>query len=267
MGEVVQQTTTKMVERARSLRLRALIVQPPDFSTGIRATLGEFGFVPLRSSGIIDATMLMDVAGNWEAVMGRLSKSARWTLRRSERAGLALDMGGESDLPLFYKLMLASCRRQGAKHSNPASVAELRHLWSSLLPGRHIWLALAKCEGQAVAGLLCICFGNRLTLWKKGWDGSHGNRLPNESLTAFAYRWANANGLNWVDLAAIDRAMGERILTGKLLTSKDTASRYMFYVRLGGRPQLLPQPLIWFPNRTLRRLFYFSQLLARGLRP
>jgi len=57
-----------------------------------------------------------------------------------------------------------------------------------------------------------------------GSDGSHEGRLLNEALTAFAYRWGNAEGLKWVDLAAFDRAMGESILAGIPLMPEDKTS-------------------------------------------
>lgn len=236
---------------ARELGLRALVIQAPDFSVQTAPVLIHHGCFPERVLGVINATLLADLTGGWQAVCHRMSRTTVQRCRQAAQRGLSVRSGGWEDLRTFFGLMKQTCVRQGEKRVNPASAAELESLWSALAPHGMIRLWLAEHEGRSVAGLLGIIFGKRLTLWKKGWNGEHADRRPNEALAAASFRWGSEDGCTIADFVGMDRQLAGRLLAGGHSRAEALDSRHMFNLRLGGRPALLPESMIWFPHPLL----------------
>ena len=103
-------------------------------------------------------------------------------------------MAGEPSLAEFFELMKKSCERQGNLTPNPNSLQRLQALWNSAGGSRRIQLAMARKDGEPVAGLLGIAFGERVTLWKKGWSGKFGDLRPNELVMDASLAAAKARG-------------------------------------------------------------------------
>jgi len=262
LGEETQTAVAPAIEsvcrKARALRLCALVVQPPDQSRIRTEDMVRHGFLAVRVPGVVDATAMCRVEGGRPAIEAQMSRSATKHCRQAVRRGVEIFEGGRHDLPVFFDLMLGSCRRQGAR-PNPGRVEGLEGLWDAFAPD--VRLFFARVHGQVVAGLLLIRFGKRCTFWKKGWNErapeTHANALLNFQAMVEAAEW----GCDVVDFVAMDRRLAEHWQPGQTMDDELGQSRHAFNLRLGARPVLLPRAQVYVPSRVLRPLVGF--LLSR----
>jgi hypothetical protein len=234
---------------ARELGLHALIVQLPDENPD--PVEEAPGFLRSNPMNVIEATYLVDVSEGMEIVRKRMHRNVRQCVRKAREQGVSVRAGDEADLPLFFELMSATCRRQGTT-PNPGSLESLRRLWRLFARIDGVELAFAGRDGGDIAGRMNLIFGNRVTQWKKGWDGSNPNWHPNELLADHALEWASAHGHRLCDFSAINRFTAEHILAGRPHDAVISRSRDMFNLRLGGYPKLLPRARVLLPNPLLR---------------
>jgi hypothetical protein len=103
-----------------------------------------------------------------------------------------------------------------------------------------------------VAGQLCIPFGERITIWKKGWTGQHRDCHPNRLLNYAGLEWACAQGCKYWDYAGLDAGIAASLLGGKPLSEEQKRSRHMFHLGFGGEARLLPESRIWIENSLFR---------------
>lgn len=242
----------QLARDTRALGLNALIVQPPD-EAGDEAGDGDGpqGFIRSNPMNVIESTYLVDVTEGMEAVRRRMHRNVRQCVRKSREQGVVVRAGTEADLPLFFDLMTATCRRQNSM-PNPATLDSLRRLWRLFAASGSIELAFAGRDGRDIAGRMNLVFGDRVTQWKKGWDGTNSGWHPNELLADHALEWAQAHGHRLCDFSAISRVTALRILAGLPTDAAVARSRDMFNLRLGGQPKLVPRARIFLPNPILR---------------
>ena len=257
-GPVLAQKTAEAAEaildliRAahQELGLRALILQPPDESQGLEPLLTRRGYLPNRIKDVVLATLLVNLTEGMARVTSRLNATTRSTVKQAQRRGTIIRDGSAEDLDRFFAMMVTTCQRQETK-PNPATGTELHDLWNALQP-LGIKLMIAQCRGEDVAGQLCIPFGERVTIWKKGWSGQHRDGHPNHLLNYAGLEWACALGCKYWDFAALDEGIATAIISGKPLTEEQKRSRHMFHLGFGGEPRLVPASCIWIENPIFR---------------
>ncbi len=235
-------------QAAAALRLRGLVVQAPDESRVTDTTLALQGFPADPVSSVVDATLVLGLAAGVAGVENAFHKTARRNLRQAKSRGTTIRLGSESDLPIFFDLLSATCARRGTR-PNPSSVSQLQSIWRGFHPQGELRLAFAECAGHIVAGTLTIGFGNRATLWKIGWNGTHPEFHPNDLLTHSEILWAIEQGYQLCDFGAIHRRLAEQATTGDSLDLSQIEGRYRYLLQFGGRPKLLPQARFYSPNR------------------
>ncbi len=241
-----------LLHSARKLSLNALITQSPDDAPAEEESADEqLGFIRSNPMKTVEATYLVNVGEDMKTVRQRMNRTMRKCLRKSQEQGLVVRRGTEADLPLFFSLMSATCRRQETK-PNPASLESLQRLWRLFAPHDSVEMSFASRQGADIAGLMNLIFGERATQWKIGWDGSHPHSHPNELLVDHGLELAQTRGCRICDFAAMSRPTAEHILSGAPIDTAMTRSRDMFKLRLGGYPQLLPRARILVPNPILR---------------
>jgi hypothetical protein len=243
-----------LVAATRELRLDALILQPPDETPAEAAAYAHAGFVQSNPLAVIEATYVVDLNADMETLLTRMSASMRRNLRKALKRPSTVRAGSEQDLGIFFALMSATCRRQETR-PNPSSEDAIRLLWRIFSPHESVRVTLVECEGQVPAAKLSLCFGDRLTVWKKGWNGGQGDWHPNELLEHEALSWARSKGCRLCDFCSFDREAAERILAGEPATSLRLSSRDEYHMRFGGRPMLLPRAQILIPNPLMRWLY------------
>ena len=248
----------RVCESAKQLALAGLIVQPPDFSSMGVGDLRRKGFSGATIPGVIRSTLLVEMRGAPGEVDRGLSQTMRNEARQAGRKGVIVCEGTRTDLPMFFELMLETCRRQESP-PNPSKLELLLALWDELQPRVH--LRFAKVKDEIVAGLLLIAFGDRLTLWKKGWNSVGGKNHPNSLLHVDAIKWAASQGFRYFDFVGLDLEIAEALLENRLLTEAQQRSRHMFHIRLGAQAKILPPAQLLVVNPAFRILFEASTRL------
>jgi len=234
----------------RKLGLAALVLQQPDETQVLLPLGGEIGLVQSNPLNVVEATYLVETHDEMAVLRTRMSPSLRRNLRKSHGRPGVIREGTEADLPLFFQLMTATCHRQRTA-PNPASIAAIRRLWAAFSPSRSIRITIAECDGVQPAAKLSLIFGQLVTVWKKGWDGSHREWHPNELLEEESLSWAQARGYRACDFCSFNRTVAERMLSGAVIPDSALSSRDAYHLRFGGRPKLLPRSLVMLSNPVL----------------
>ena len=198
-------------------RLRALILQPPDQSAIDVPSLARHGFLPNHLFNVISATLVVNTACSMDEIMSRMRKTTGVELKQAHKRGIEIREGDEGDIGTFFRLMTNSCKRQQTSPA-PATESAMMEIWKAFHPAGLIRLTLAEFQGEPVAGALCLCFGERVTFWKKGWSGAHRERHPNQMVMFDAIRWAHQRGYKLFDCAAMNRDTAVSVLEGTPLS-------------------------------------------------
>ena len=229
-----------------------IVLQLPDFAGHFDSLLLQQGFALNAIAKLITATCCIDVGNpGWEEL---ISRSTRKHIRQATKRGIVIREGNESELPLFFDLMSITCRRQDTRPA-PATLEALLQLWRPFAEQGLGRLTFAECEGQVTAGLLSMRFGKRMTQWKKGWNDLHGDKHPNAMLAHEGAQWAQSVGATRVDFVGMEPQIARAVLNQEIQSEDQLASRYAFILRMGGKPQLLPQPRVYWVNPVLRLVY------------
>ncbi len=188
------------------------------------------------------------------------SSTTRRYVRNAIRQGVTVREGDETDVAGFFELMSATCVRQGSQ-PNPASVQELQRLVGAFRAAGAVRLSFAVCGGETVAGVLDLRFGDRVTSWKKGWNGAHAEAHPNILLVCESIRAAQNSGCRYYDFAGMSRGLAETLLAQQPLTEEQKKYRDIFNLSFGARPRLLPRALIHWRHPLAR--FLYAKAIGR----
>jgi hypothetical protein len=185
-------------------------------------------------------------------------------IRQAGKRGLTARRGSEADLPLFFDLMEKTCSRQRTA-PNPSSVDLLAALWEVFNRSGTVLLFFAESAKGTLAGCLCIAFGGRMTIWKKGWNGEEPEKRPNHLVYTESIRWAREHGFGVFDFASLDREIALALLEGRELDETQKRSRDTFHLGFAGDPVLLPRPRIWLRRESWLWLYCFAEMLLTRL--
>ncbi len=259
--ECIAFLTTLLEDAASELGLRAVVVQLPDESrAGADRALGR-DLIRDNPMGVIEATYVVDVRRGKEELFARMSRILRQNIRTARKqAAMTVRVGAEHDLPRFFELMEATCVRQSTK-PNPPSLDAVRRLWQAFSATDAVRLTFADCAGATPAATLSIVFGDRMSVWKKGWDGSRSDWHPSKLLEWDAIEWAHDHGYRVCDFGSFNRLAAAKIIGGQPSSALTLTSRDAFRVRFGGVPQLLPAAHVLLPNVFYR--WWYRNAFAR----
>ena len=253
-SELREFVAEQIVPCLRSHGISALIAQPPDDDVMTTASLNRLGFTPLGISMVVSATLVMDLARKDKPWRNDLRKTTANHVRKSLKRGLKVRTACATDLGVFFELMCETCRRQSTS-PNPSSLEAMQRLWKVFHERGMLRITFAELDSEPLSTVLLLKFGERVTLWKKGWNSKFPNHHPNDLVTYEAMEWSEQVGATRFDVAAMDSDIARRVLANEPLSSDQIASRYFFFMGFGGAPQLLPEAQIYLSNPILRRMF------------
>jgi hypothetical protein len=260
----VDQAFGSVVANVRANGLRALVLQAPDETNIPDELYRRSGFVPNHLMQVVTATLIIPVNCSMEEITGRMRRTTMLELKRSEKRGITIREGTEQDLGTFFRLMLETCKRQETAPS-PATEVALKAVWDAFCPQKRLRLTIAEYQGEPVAGAVCLCFGDRVTFWKKGWSGAHRDKHPNQRVMFEAIQWAQASGFKKFDCLAMSRSTAASLLRNEPLTDEQKHGRDFFLLGYGGQPTLLPESRIYIRN-TLAAYIYSKVIANTRLR-
>jgi hypothetical protein len=243
---------------------RGIVVQAPDLSQPLPEWFSRYHFVPEKIMGIIDASLWFMLGGDPQMILSKMPGYNRTFIRQAIKRKTTIREGNESDLGIFFDLMLQTCNRQ-KESPNPGSESAIRQIWELFnSPGTKMRLAFAEYEGKPLAALTCIAFGDRITLWKKGWCSQLSHLRPNHLLYYDFLCWASRSGYKFCDFYSVRRDTAIAIQNSQTLSDAQAQSRDRFHLGFGGQPILLPQPWIYIPKNFGRFLYQATTVKAVG---
>lgn len=270
--ELVGFALDQIVSAARRKRLRAFVMQSPAGPALDTSLLASRGFLPNRTVSFDRATLVVDLAGGMDRVRAGMRRTTAREVRQAERRGVVVREGGEADIPLFFRMMLATCARQNTGPT-PATEAAVRAVWKEFHARGAARLTFAEFGGAPIAGLLCLAFGERFTAWKKGSFAEHREKRPDQFLMFEAIGHAHSRGFKLFDFAALNHQTALALTEGRPLSEDQMQILDFFNLGFGGSPVLFPDSLIFvcnplarFAYRTVASHRWFQNLRGRLLR-
>lgn len=268
--EVTQAVLDGVDELARRKRVLFLKLQPPKDRLDLGPRLCARGFVASGIEAGPTATARIDVNRSPEELLAAMRSSSRRNLRKAERSGVSVRVGGEGDLVHLGALLAATEARQGFRGYDLPYYAEM---WRAFRTRAR--LLLAEHEGRVLAGLLLIGYGDTVVYKMGGWSGEQSSIRPNELCHWHGIRWAQSEHYGYYDLEGIEPSAARALIAGEdLPTPLDGLTT--FKLALGGQPVLFPgaydrsyrtllaPPLRWAAPRTGRWLPLARRALGRG---
>ncbi len=255
---LTQLVMAQLHQVAKNYRVRYLLVQPRFINEVLAQELVGRGYRQSSLHPLAISTSLLDLTQDLDHILGAMRKSTRHNIRLSQRKGVIVREGNESDLPIFYRLEMATCKR-----NNVSTFSEeyYTRLWQILHPHGYLRLFIAEYAGEAVSASLVIPFGNTVTDTIGAWSGRHGKAHPNELLEWAAITWAKSQGYSYFDFDGIT----PEVARGELAPNAHRDGETFFKLGFGGEMVLCPVAYEYLPNPILRWLYVaIDQKIANG---
>jgi lipid II:glycine glycyltransferase (peptidoglycan interpeptide bridge formation enzyme) len=253
---------TQLQRIAKEERVRLLLVQPPPCGNTLAEKMPELGFDPSPFQLSPTATCVLDLSPSSDDLLEGMSTSKRRNLRTAERKGVTVREGCEDDLPLFYRILLATAQRQ---NFSVYPEGYFRALWRIFCDRGSIRLALADHGGEIVSGQLVVAFNATVVNKASAWSGAKGQLCPNELLQWSAILWAKNAGYRWYDFEGVARDAAEAVLRNAPLPEAYSNTVTSFKLGFGGKPRILPDTYDYVPSGAVR--WAYRNVLSKLVRP
>ncbi len=221
----------------RRRRLLYVKVQPATGPDRAARALEQRCFVASGLAAGPTATVLVELDRSPGEVLAAMRAGVRSNIRKAERKGVALRLGDATDLPLFFRMVDATSRRQGFP---PYPLAYYEAIWRLFSAEGRAALVVAEHVGTPVSALLLVGYCDTVTYKMGGWSGERSGIHPNEAAHWAGMTWAREQGYRFYDLEGIDRRLAESLVQGKDVPRADRPNVDHFKLGFGGRVVLLP---------------------------
>jgi peptidoglycan pentaglycine glycine transferase (the first glycine) len=215
-------------QRAACLKIEPNREEDPRLDEQLRA----LGFCRSPQTVQPQRTILVDLDAGPEAILGRMKQKTRYNLRLAERKGVAVRSGDKADLPAFYELMKCTSQRDGFAIHSRAYYETVHHFFVSRGYGR---LLLAEYEGQLLAGLVVLAFGDTAIYMYGASSDEERQRMPTYLLQWEAMLWACEQGCRTYDLWGVPDEDEATLEAGFTHRSDGLWGVYRFKRGFGGR--------------------------------
>lgn len=195
-----------LVSKSQRLGAAVLKIEPelPDTPDN-RALLTGYGFHLSRQTIQPRSTIMIDIAGDEEAILQAMKSKWRYNIRLAKRKEVIVREATPADLPAINELMSVTGERDGfAVHS----AAYYAAAYALLVPHHAVFL-LAEYAGQPLAAIVVAAVGKTAWyLWGASSDRER-NRMPNHALQWAGIQWARQRGATCYDFWGIPDDIGK----------------------------------------------------------
>lgn len=234
----------------RRCRVQVLMMQPPKHDEALLTALPRWGYHPTPVTVAPRATLVLPLEAGAHALLSAMRKKTRQHIHRGLRA-VGVRQGDAGDLDTLYRFHLETARRKGF----PAYPdGYLSRMWHSFSPYGSPRMFVAEYQGEPLAALLVLAFGETVYTLATGWSGRHAEQMPNEALYWSAIQWSEESGYRFFDFTEVDpraRAREE----GCRLPEDIRKSPSFFKLGFGGEVVVFPSAHAFVKNPVLRAAF------------
>ncbi len=238
------------IQRAILLRIEPNL--PDSEMTEIEHLLVEAGFRPAGRSVQPRRTLLVDIGGEEDEILGRMKQKTRYNIRLAGRKGVTVREGGMEDLDAFNRLMQVTGGRNAFGVHNAAYYQRAFDLFAA--QGR-VGLLLAEYDGRPLAALMVFVLGETAWYLYGASGDEERKRMPTYLLQWEAMRWARARGCRHYDLWGVPDADRETLEADFSERSDGLWGVYRFKRGFGGQLVRWAGAYDLVFNRPLYRLF------------
>jgi len=176
------------------------------------------GFVASPHSIQPPRTIVIDLQGSEEQILGRMKQKTRYNIRLAQRKGVTVHP--TTDLEAFYRLMAVTGERDGFGVHSQEYFAQAYNLFH---PQGEAELLTAEFEGEPLAALMVFQRGGRSWYLYGASSNEHRELMATYLLQWEAMRWAKACGCQEYDLWGVpDASLAD--LEAKFATPGQAAS-------------------------------------------
>jgi len=248
-GEPLTQIVMALCRFSRRQRMVMLTVQPPKHASALADRLGEWGFLPGRTAVAPTASVVLDLSAGPERILAGMHATTRQNIKRGLRKGVTVREGTIEDVPLFWRLHVASSQRQGF---TPYPLQYFTTIWRTLGAHGYARLFIARANGDDVSAQLVVPFADTVISKSIGWSGAHKECQPNRVLDWAVIEWAANAGYRRFDLEGIDPGVARAILAGQSLPVHAHQTPTTYKLGFGGQVALFPGPYDYIYSPALR---------------
>ena len=132
------------------------------------------------------------------------SQKTRYNLRKAQRSGVEIRLGGTEDVDDFERLMIITGRRDGF-------IVRGAEYFRSLLDifGESARLYMAYYEGVPIAGAVAVAFGDKVWYLYGASANEHRDKMPNYLLQWSIICWALERGSRIYDFRGVSGDLSE----------------------------------------------------------
>ncbi len=153
------------------------------------------GFQPSPHSIQPPRTLLVDLRGDEEAILGRMKQKTRYNIKLAQKKGVVVRP--TVDLEVFHRLMqVTGVRDQFGVHN----LAYYQRAYDLFYTHNSCELLVAEFEGEPLAALMVFAQGARAWYLYGASSNEHRDRMPTYLLQWEAMRWARGRGCTEYDL-------------------------------------------------------------------
>jgi lipid II:glycine glycyltransferase (peptidoglycan interpeptide bridge formation enzyme) len=146
-------------------------------------------------------TLLVDLRGSEDDILGRMKQKTRYNVRLALKKGIVVYPS--ADLGVFYRLMAVTGQRDVfGVHSR----AYYQRAFELFHPQGECEILMAAFEGQPVASLMVFARGQRAWYFYGASADEQRERMPTYLLQWEAMRWARSRGCSQYDLWGVPDA-------------------------------------------------------------
>ena len=177
---------------ARAAGVARLRVEP-EAPAGLGESLRRAGWVPATAADPVD-TLLVRLRPP-EEMLASFHQKHRYNIRLASRRGVVVERCGPGEgAGELHRQHAATAARQ---HISPAALEAYQRRLDHLAWCR---VYVARVEGEAVAAIMVVRFGDRAVYLFGGSSGAHSNRQPTYAIQWTAMQEAWEAGCAWYDL-------------------------------------------------------------------
>jgi len=141
-------------------------------------------------------TVLLDLTRSEEDLLASMKSKTRYNIRLAGRKGITIRQGNVADLELIATMYQETAARDDFTIRPRAYYLDA---WRSLYDADMAMPLIAEYQGDPVAAVLLIRFGDRVTYMYGASTNSERQRMPNYLLQWESIRWAKAQGCTIYD--------------------------------------------------------------------
>jgi lipid II:glycine glycyltransferase (peptidoglycan interpeptide bridge formation enzyme) len=193
--------------RAAFLRFEPDVLETDPEADAWRVFLREAGFKPSEHTLQPRSSIRLDLAPTEQQLMAGFSKGHRADVRRAQRDGVTIRVGGPTDTDILNEMLVATNERKSFGF-HPATY--YRRLLESF--GDRARLQIAELDGQPIGASLVVAAGDHGMYLAAGSNPAGLDHRAAHLLQWHAIRWAKRRGVLTWDLWGIADARGRHEL-------------------------------------------------------